>query len=60
MASDDLTFGTHSTEDDRVVQLEPEETPILPDRPVDETGLGWNEESTSNDTRLLEDRPPHW
>lgn len=60
MASDDLTFGTHSSEDDRVVQLEPEETPILPDRPVDETDLGWNEESTSNDTRILEDRPPHW
>jgi len=60
VASDDLTFGTHSTEDDRVVPLEPEELPILPDATVDETVEGWNEESDSNDERLLDDRPPHW
>lgn len=60
MAGDDLTYGTHSTEDDRVVQLEPDEPPILPDETVDETEEGWNEESDTNDERLLEDRPPHW
>lgn len=60
MAGDDLTYGTHSTEDDRVVQLEPEDPPILSDEMVDETDEGWNEESDSNDERLLEDRPPHW
>lgn len=60
MAGDDLTYGTHSTEDDRVVQLEPEDPPILPDETVDETEEGWNEESDSNDERLREDRPPHW
>ena len=60
MASDDLTYGTHSTEDDRVVQLEPEDPPILSDEKLDETDEGWNEESDSNDERLIEDRPPHW
>ena len=60
MAGDDLTYGTHSTEDDRVVELELEEPAILPDESVDETEEGWNEESDSNDERLLEDRPPHW
>ena len=60
MASDDLTYGTHTTDDDRVVQLEPEDPPILPDETVDETEEGWNEESDSNDERLIEDRPPHW
>lgn len=60
MASDDLTYGTHSTEDDRVVELEPEDPPILPDEMVDETDVGWNEETESNDERLLDDRPPHW
>jgi hypothetical protein len=60
VAGDDLTYGTHSTEDDRVVQLEPEEPPILSDEKIDETDEGWNEESDSNDERLLDDRPPHW
>jgi hypothetical protein len=60
VAGDDLTYGTHSTEDDRVVELELEEPAILPDESVDETEEGWNEESDSNDERLLEDRPPHW
>ena len=59
MASDDLTYGTHTTDDDRVVQLEPEDPPILPDEMVDETDEGWNEESDSKDERLLDDRPPH-
>ena len=60
MASDDLTYGTHSPEDDRVVPMEPEDPPILPDEMVDETDEGWNEESDSNDERLIEERPPHW
>jgi hypothetical protein len=60
VAGDDLTYDTHSPEDDRVVELEPEDPPILPDETVDETAVGWNEESDSNDERLIEDRPPHW
>jgi hypothetical protein len=60
VASDDLTYGTHSPEDDRVVELEPEEPPILSDQTVDDTDEGWGEEPGSNDDRLLEDRPPHW
>jgi hypothetical protein len=60
VAGDDLTYGTHSTEDDRVVQLEPEDPPILPDDRIEEVDEEWNEESDSNDERLLEDKPPHW
>lgn len=60
MASDDLTYGTHSPEDDRVVELEPEDAPILPDQTVDDTDEGWGEQTESNDDRLLDDRPPHW
>lgn len=60
MASDDLTYGTHSPEDDRVVELEPEDPPILPDQTVDDTDEGWGEQTESNDDRLLDDRPPHW
>lgn len=60
MAGDDLTYGTHSTEDDRVVQLEPEDPPILSDERIEEVDEDWNEESDSNDERLREDKPPHW
>jgi hypothetical protein len=60
VASDDLTFDAYSPDDDREVQLEPEEPPILPDQTVDETSVGWNDDWDSNDSRLLEDRPPHW
>jgi hypothetical protein len=60
VASDDLTFGMHSPEDDRVVQLEPDDQPVLPDQTVDDTDEGWNDGSGSNDDRLLQDRPPHW
>jgi hypothetical protein len=33
---------------------------ILPDQTVDDTDAGWAERPSSNDDRLLEDRPPHW
>ncbi|WP_034591245.1 hypothetical protein [Hamadaea tsunoensis] len=60
MAGEDLTYGISSTEDDRVVELEPDDAPILPDQTVDDTDAGWGESAGSNDDRLLEDRPPHW
>jgi len=35
--------------------------PLLPDRSVDETDVGWGERPQDNDRdRLLRDRPPHW
>jgi hypothetical protein len=34
--------------------------PLLPEQSRDDTDLGWGERSSSNDDRLLQDRPPHW
>ncbi|MGC9667927.1 hypothetical protein ACNTMW_15395 [Planosporangium sp. 12N6] len=33
---------------------------ILPDQTGDDTDAGWGERASSNDERLLADRPPHW
>jgi len=46
-------------DDDRVVSFD-EEILVLPDQSTDDTDPGWGERSTSNDDRLLEERPPHW
>ncbi|MEV4707522.1 hypothetical protein [Actinoplanes sp. NPDC049316] len=47
---------------ERTVDLESEEAPLLPDQTRDDTERGWGYSGTesSNDDRLLEDRPPHW
>jgi hypothetical protein len=45
---------------DRVVELEDDDQPVLPDQTRDDTDRGWGERSSSNDDRLLDDRPPHW
>lgn len=37
-----------------------EDLVILPDSTVDDTDAGWGEQHSSNDERLLADRPPHW
>lgn len=37
-----------------------DEPDVLPDTTVDETAQGWGDGDDSNDSRLLEDRPPHW
>lgn len=49
-------------DDDREVGYghEHQDLVILPDVTVDETDRGWGEYSSSNDERLLADRPPHW
>jgi hypothetical protein len=50
-------------DDERPVDLDPDDPPVLPDQTVDDTDHGWGEwsgRSSSNDDRLLEDRPPHW
>jgi hypothetical protein len=45
---------------EREVDFESEEAPVLPEQTRDDTERGWGEHSSSNDDRLLEDRPPHW
>ena len=54
--------GVEYTRDDsdRVVDLEDDGLPVLPDQTRDDTDRGWGERSYSNDDRLIEDRPPHW
>ncbi len=48
------------SDDDREVELDDEREPVLPVQTRDDTDHGWGEQATSNDDRLLEDRPPHW
>jgi hypothetical protein len=57
---DILDDPERSSDDDREVDLESEEAPLLPEQTRDDTERGWGETETSNDDRLLEDRPPHW
>jgi hypothetical protein len=33
---------------------------VLPEQTRDDTDEGWGEHPSSNDERLLADRPPHW
>lgn len=44
----------------RTVDFDPEDAPLLPEQTRDDTERGWGEIDTSNDDRLLDDRPPHW
>lgn len=46
-------------DDDREVDIDDELT-ILPDQTRDDTDAGWGEPPRDNDSRLLEDRPPHY
>jgi hypothetical protein len=57
---DILDDPERSSDGDREVDLDPEEAPLLPEQTRDDTERGWGETDTSNDDRLLEDRPPHW
>ena len=45
---------------ERIVDLDADEAPLLPEQTRDDTERGWGATDTSNDDRLLEDRPPHW
>jgi MoxR-like ATPase len=53
-------------DDERPVDFDAEESPVLPEQTRDDVDTGWGEwssatrSSSSNDERLLEDRPPHW
>jgi hypothetical protein len=53
-------YRANSVDDLREVPLGDEREPLLPDQTRDDTDLGWGERSSSNDDRLLEERPPHW
>ncbi|TQM70107.1 hypothetical protein FHX41_3826 [Actinomadura hallensis] len=46
-------------DDERVVELD-DELEILPDQTYDDTDTGWGEWRGDDDSRLLEERPPHW
>jgi hypothetical protein len=37
-----------------------DELVVLPDHTTDDTDSGWGERASTNDDRLLSDRPPHW
>jgi hypothetical protein len=48
-------------DDQRPVDFEAEDVPpLLPDQTIDDTDRGWGDRESSNDDRLLEDKPPHW
>ncbi|SDY04387.1 hypothetical protein SAMN05444365_101477 [Micromonospora pattaloongensis] len=47
-------------DDDRPVDLTDERFGLLPEQTVDDTDLGWGDGPSSNDDRLIADRPPHW
>jgi hypothetical protein len=47
-------------DDERTVDFEAEDVPVLPDQTRDDTDQGWGDREGSNDDRLLEDKPPHW
>ncbi len=48
------------SDDDREVDLSDDDAPLLPEQTRDDTDAGWGERVTSNDDRLLNDRPPHY
>jgi hypothetical protein len=47
-------------DDERTVDFEAEDLPLLPEQSRDDTDRGWGDREGSNDDRLLEDKPPHW
>lgn len=52
-------MGRHADAENREVVLEDDQQ-VLPDQTRDDTDRGWGEQSSSNDSRLLDERPPHW
>ncbi|WP_329104660.1 hypothetical protein OG792_30370 [Micromonospora sp. NBC_01699] len=45
---------------ERTVDLSEDDFVVIPEQSADDTDRGWGERSSSNDERLLADRPPHW
>lgn len=50
---------TAGPDDERYVDLFDEELEILPDQTRDDTDVGWHERP-DDDSRLFDERPPHW
>ena len=48
------------SDDDRAVDFDADEAPLLPEQTSDDLDRGWGDRDGANDDRLLEDRPPHW
>ncbi len=60
---DSLADTAGRGDDDRTVDLDPDDAPVLPEQTRDDTDRGWGGDpaaDASNDERLLADRPPHW
>lgn len=49
-----------SFDEEREVVLVDDAEPVLPEQTRDDLDRGWGEPASSNDDRLLEERPPHW
>jgi hypothetical protein len=47
------------TDADRTEDLVDDDA-LLPEQTADDTDHGWGEHASSNDERLLAERPPHW
>jgi hypothetical protein len=50
---------TVAPDDDRTVDFS-DDLEILPDQTRDDTDEGWGDWRESDDSYLLEERPPHW
>jgi hypothetical protein len=48
------------SDDDRTVDFDADDAPLLPEQTSDDTDRAWGDPEGSNDDRLLEDIPPHW
>lgn len=52
---------TISPDDERPVRLADDDIEILPDQTRDDLDRGWGEGAAEDDdSRLTEERPPHW
>ena len=59
-AVDILDDRIEPSDDDRPVDFDADEAPLLPEQTRDDLVHGWGDRAGANDDRLLEDRPPHW
>jgi hypothetical protein len=51
---------TAGPDDERYVDLFDDDLEILPDQTRDDTDVGWGERPADEDSRLFDERPPHW
>jgi hypothetical protein len=57
---DTLNDPARPSDDDRTVDFDSDDAPLLPEQTRDDTDHGWGHVDSGNDDRLREDRPPHW